>query len=143
NFALGWFFRLFDRGFDLAGRGYVAAVQRMIRVTVLVLLVYGGVIGATYWGYLHLPTGFIPTQDKGYLIASLQLPDSASAERTRAVLDQVARVALDTPGVAHCNAVAGNSFVLSAYGSNFGSMFIILDPFEKRRAPELRAGASL
>ncbi len=143
NIVLGWFFRLFDRGFVLAGRGYVAGVRRLIRVPLLVLLAYAGVLAGTWWGYLQLPTGFIPAQDKGYLIASVQLPDSASAERTRAVMDQIGAIALKTPGVAHVNAVAGNSFVLSAYGSNFGSMFVILKPFDERRTPDLRAAAVL
>ena len=51
----------------------------------LVLIVYGGLLGLTYWSYGQLPTGFIPSQDKGYLIASMQLPDAASAGRTREV----------------------------------------------------------
>jgi multidrug efflux pump len=143
NLLLGWFFRLFDKGFDLAGRGYVAGVRRLIRVPLLVLAGYTAVLAGTYQGYLRLPTGFIPAQDKGYLIASVQLPDSAAAERTRAVLDRIAAVALETPGVAHVNAVAGNSFVLSAYGSNFGSMFIILKPFDERKSPDLAATAVL
>ncbi|MFO0849286.1 MAG: multidrug efflux RND transporter permease subunit [Gemmataceae bacterium] len=132
-------FSFFLSAFGLAGRGYVWAVGKLIRVPLLVVLVYAGLLGLTYWGYLRLPTGFIPQQDKGYLIASIQLPDAAAAERTRAVIDQVSAIALDTPGVAHVNAIAGNSFVLSAYGSNFGSMFIILDGFDKRRSKDLHA----
>jgi multidrug efflux pump len=111
----------------------VWTVGKVVRVPLLVLAGYAGVLGFTYWGYLQLPTGFIPTQDKGYLIASIQLPDAASAGRTREVMDAITKIALAEPGVAHVNAVAGNSFVLSAYGSNFGSMFIILDGFDKRR----------
>src|SRR5207237_4040837 len=96
-------------------------------------------VGAGVWGYQTLPTGFVPQQDKGYLMASIQLPDAAAAERTREAIRKVTSVALSTPGVHHCNAVAGNSFVLSAYGSNFGSMFIILDGFDKRKTPDLYA----
>ena len=168
NGLLGWFFRLFNRTFDVGGRAYTWGVARLLRVAVLVLVGYGGMLAFTAWWYqgaplekgrlvmpafavpftgadvpafdfaevadaLRLPTGFIPEQDKGFLIASVQLPDAASAERTRAVIDKVAVLAKQTPGVRHVNAVAGNSFVLSAYGSNFGSMFIILDPFDERR----------
>src|SRR5205823_10050024 len=107
----------------------------------LVLVVYAGLIALGTWEYRQLPSGFIPSQDKGYLIASVELPDAASAERTREAVDQIARIALATPGVAHTNAVAGNSFVLSAYGSNFGSMFIILDDFPERREPGRHADA--
>ena len=139
NFCFGWFFWLFDRGFDLAGRGYVGIVGGVIRAPIVVMMIYGAVLVLTYWGYLQLPTGFIPQQDKGYLIASVQLPDAASAERTQVVMKEVSEIAIEIEGVKHCNSVAGNSFVLSAYGSNFGSMFIILDDFENRKDPKLYA----
>ncbi len=100
-------------------------------------MVYGGLLGLTWWGFSQLPTGFIPPQDKGYLLASVQLPDAASAQRTRDVIARIERIALDTPGVKNVNSIAGNSFMLSAYGSNFGSMFIILDSFHHRRTPDL------
>ena len=165
----GWLFWLFNRLFDRLGRGYVGLVGKLIRIPALVLLVYAGLVGLGYRGYTKLPTGFIPSQDKGYLIASVQLPDAASAERTRATMDTAATIALectvDVPSkrgedgavekekdgvkrwvrpvkpVAHVNAVAGNSFVLSAYGSNFGSMFIILKPFAERTDPALYSEA--
>jgi multidrug efflux pump len=110
-------------------------------VPAFILVVYFGLIALGTWEYRQLPSGFIPSQDKGYLIASVQLPDAASAERTRHAVDEIAKIALETPGVAHTNAVAGNSFVLSAYGSNFGSMFIILDDFPQRQEPEKHADA--
>ncbi|OWK47356.1 RND efflux system, inner membrane transporter CmeB [Fimbriiglobus ruber] len=133
NFFFGWFFRIFNWSFDVSGRGYVWLVGRTIRIPVLVVAIYGGLLVLTYQGYLRLPIGFIPQQDKGYLIASVQLPDAASAERCIDVMGQISKIALETPGVKHANSVAGNSFVLSAYGSNFGSMFIILDGFDERR----------
>jgi multidrug efflux pump len=139
DLLFGWFFWLFNRAFALSGRGYTWAVGKFIRVPLLLVAVYAGMIAFGSWGYLQLPTGFIPTQDKGYLIASVQLVDAASAEQTRAAMDEIVKVAMGTPGVRHVNAVAGNSFALSAYGSNFGSMFIILDDFDDRRAPHLYA----
>jgi multidrug efflux pump len=139
HLVLGWFFWLFNRGFGLTGRAYGKIVGASIRVPIIVLVLYGGLLALGTWEYGQLPTGFIPQQDKGYLIASVQLPDAASAERTREVIDKIAKIALETPGVRHTNAIAGNSFVLSAYGSNFGSMFIILDNFPERADPELYA----
>src|SRR5262249_12997944 len=100
-------------------------------------------LALTWWGFLQLPTGFIPDQDKGYLLASVQLPDASSTERTTDVIAKVERIALETPGVRHVNSVSGNSFLLSAYGSNFGSMFILLDDFSNRRSPELSGNAIL
>ncbi|MFO0872054.1 MAG: multidrug efflux RND transporter permease subunit [Pirellulales bacterium] len=135
--CLGWLFRILNGTLLRSTHAYVRVVRGLIRVPLLVLLVYGGLVALTWWGFGRLPTGFIPSQDKGYLVASVQLPDSASAERTKEVIARIERIARETPGVKNVNSVAGNSFLLSAYGSNFGSMFIILEPFQKRRSPEL------
>ncbi|MBI3861197.1 MAG: multidrug efflux RND transporter permease subunit [Planctomycetia bacterium] len=136
---LGWLFRSFNAGFHRATRTYVRFVGRLLRVPGLVLAVYGGLVVLTWWSFGKLPTGFIPVQDKGYLVASVQLPDSSSALRTRAVIAKIEKIAKETPGVKNVNSVAGNSFMLSAYGSNFGSMFIILKNFDERRAPGMHA----
>ena len=145
------FGRLFDRSFAWVGRGYVKVVSLGLRVPLVVLAGYAAIVSAGVAGFRTLPTGFIPQQDKGYMILSVQLPDAASAERTQAVMSKVSRIALNTEvtdgtgntvkPVKHVNAVAGNSFVLSAYGSNFGSMFIILDGFQNRRDKALGADA--
>lgn len=137
NLLFGWFFWLFNHAFGFAAQGYGRAVGKAIRVPFVVLAIYAGLISLGAWEYQKLPTGFIPQQDKGYLIASVQLPDSASAERTLEVIQKAGVIARSTPGVHHTNAIAGNSFVLSAYGSNFGSMFIILDDFSQRNGPGL------
>ena len=139
DFLFGWFFWLFNRAFGLSTRLYISIVGKLLRVPVLVLIVYAGLLWLTNWGFQQLPTGFIPTQDKGYFIASIQLPDSAAAIRTRDVVSRIEKIALETPGIKNVNSVAGNSFVLSAYGSNFGSMFIILKDFEERRDPSMYA----
>lgn len=141
DMLLGWFFRLFDWGFHYSERVYIRVVARLLRIPALVLCVYGGLLVLTWWGFIQLPTGFIPAQDKGYLIASVQLPDASAAQRTRDTIARIERIALDTPGVRNVNSVAGNSFVLSAYGSNFGSMFIILEEFEHRRDPKMSSNA--
>ena len=133
DMLLGWLFRIFNWSFERGTNGYVRLVSSAIRVPAIVGVVYLLLLLAGAMGYQIIPGGFIPSQDKGYLIASVQLPDAASAGRTRNAIDKIAAIALDTPGVRHVNSVAGNSFVLSAYGSNFGSMFIILDGFDERR----------
>jgi len=83
------------------------------------------------------PTGFVPQQDQGRFIVSMQLPDSASLERTKAVLADVDRIARQTKGVAHTIAVGGMSFVQQATGSNFASVFVTLDPFDQRKGKDL------
>src|SRR5207237_8059766 len=106
-------------------------------------LVYVGLIGLTGCGFSRIPTGFIPIQDKGYLLTNIQLPDSASLERTIEVTAAIEKIALETPGVAHTLAIPGTSFVLNANSSNYGSMFITFKPFAERRAPDLTGEAIL
>ncbi len=135
NRILSFFFGAFNRGFDRAGKLYTSCVRIMLRGAVVVLLVYGGLIYLTGFTLNHLPKGFIPSQDMGYLLVNVQLPDSASSERTFRVISRMEKMAREVPGVAHTVAVSGQSFLLSAFGSNFASMFIVLDEFSKRPEP--------
>ncbi|HZW33989.1 MAG TPA: efflux RND transporter permease subunit, partial [Isosphaeraceae bacterium] len=130
--VLGWFFDRFNRGFQATARGYARLVGGLLRVFVLVLLVYGGLLVLTYEGFIRTPRGFIPSQDMGYLLVNVQLPDSAALERTQAVIDTINEIAHQTPGVDATVGIAGQSILLNAYGSNFGTMFITLKPFDQR-----------
>ena len=114
-----------------------------MRVGLVVLLVYGGLLGLTVWTFQRAPTGFVPEQDMGRLIVSVQLPDSASLERTQAAIVRMDEIARNTPGVAHVTSTAGMSLVLGANSPNFGTGFIVLDPFDRRQGPELSANAIL
>ncbi|MBV8229123.1 MAG: efflux RND transporter permease subunit, partial [Planctomycetaceae bacterium] len=113
---------------------YGRAVGRVLRLSGVVLLMYGGLLVLTYEVFAHAPTGFIPQQDQGRIIVNVQLPDSASLQRSQEAMALVETIARETPGVAHTVTISGLSFLLSASSSNFGSMFVVLDPFEKRRA---------
>jgi multidrug efflux pump len=139
NAALGVFFRGFNWIFDRATHAYGKTVGWALRLSVIVLVAYVGLIGLTGFGFTRVPTGFIPSQDKGRLLANIQLPDSASLERTLEVTKAMDKIALETPGVAHTLGNPGRSFVLNAIGSNLGSMFITLKPFDERRDPALSA----
>ncbi len=139
NAVLGWLFRGFNRLFDVVTLGYSWTVGKLLRISAIVLLGYGGLVVLTNWVFQHAPTGFIPQQDQGRLIVSVQLPDSASLQRSQAAMAEVDRITRETPGVAHTVTISGMSFLLQSNASNFGSMFIVLDPFEKRRAPGLQA----
>jgi multidrug efflux pump len=137
NDVLSVIFKGFNRLFDGLTALYGTLVGWMLRLSVIVLVVYGGLVGLTYFGFTHVPTGFIPSQDKGYLLVNVQLPDSASLERTVAVMKRIDEIASHTEGVEHTIAVPGQSFVLNAVSSNFGGMFVILKPFHDRHSPEL------
>src|SRR5205814_3416067 len=129
NWALGIFFRGFNWVFDRATNAYGRVVGWSLRLSVIVILVYVGLIGLTGFGFTRVPAGFIPSQDKGRLLVNVQLPDSAALERTTAVMAKVEKIALETPGVAYTIANPGRSFVLNAIGSNLATAFIGLGPF--------------
>jgi multidrug efflux pump len=139
NAVLGWLFRGFNALFDQATILYGWTVSKLLRISLVVLLVYGGLLALTQMTLVSAPTGFIPEQDQGRLILNVQLPDSASLQRTQRAMALVDEIAHETPGVAHTVTISGLSFLLQANASNFGSMFIVLDPFDKRRAPGLHA----
>ncbi len=135
NKVLGTAFWAFNRAFDALGVVYTFGVGLLLRVSVLVLVVYGGMVLLTYQQFVSTPKGFIPGQDMGYLLISVQLPDSASEERTAAVIRQIEKTVMSTPGVRHVTGISGQSFALNAAGSNFGTMFVGLDEYHKRRDP--------
>ncbi|MHB1422379.1 MAG: efflux RND transporter permease subunit [Gemmataceae bacterium] len=136
--TLGWFFWLFNASFRAAESAYAWSVGRLLRRSAIVLAVYGGLLVLTYWTFGNAPTGFIPEQDQGRLIINVELPDSASLQRTIAAMAQIEKIAHADPGVAHTITVSGMSFLLTANSSNFGSMFVTLKPFEERKSSDLR-----
>ncbi len=143
NFALRLFFRGFNVAFAATSRAYTGAVGGLLRVSAIVLLVYVGLLGLTWFTYEKTAHGFIPQQDMGYMMVVVQLPDSASTERTDAVMREMEGIAIKDPGIWHATSIVGQSFALNATGSNYGSMFINLKPYGERRTPDLQAGAIL
>ncbi len=93
NLLLGWFFKIFNVGFETTSNLYSRGVGLLLRGSVLVLAVYGGLLFLTYASFTRVPTGFIPQQDKGYLLVDVRLPDSSSLERTQAVMAQIDKIA--------------------------------------------------
>jgi multidrug efflux pump len=140
--TLGWFFRGFNKFFDWTINGYGRIVGILLRLSVIVLLVYGGLIALTYLGFKVVPSGFIPQQDKGYLVVNAQLPDGASLERTEDIMRRITGSVLETQGVEHAISVPGYSVLISTNLPNVGGMFVILKPFEERKGnPELSGPA--
>jgi multidrug efflux pump len=140
NGAFGWFFAPFNRFFSRAAHGYLRAVGRTLRVAAVALVVYGGLIGLAWLGFATTPTGFVPSQDKQYLVAFAQLPDAASLDRSEAVIKQMSALALKQPGVEHSVAFPGLSINGFTNSPNSGIVFVALKPFEERRAKGESAG---
>jgi len=141
NRLLGAFFILFNAGFRRATSAYAGVVSGLLRVSVLVLLGYGGLLYLTYREFTHTPSGFIPSQDKGYLLVNVQLPDSTSVEHTQAVMRRVEAIAAKAPGVKHTVAISGQSLLLNANAPNFGAMYVMLDDFHHRASADLGGDA--
>jgi multidrug efflux pump len=149
--VLGWFFTLFNKFFDSMTNGYTRIVRMLLRLCLVSLMVYAGLLILTYLAFTSVPTGFIPLQDKGYLVVAIQLPDAASLERSRAVVAQVDRICRGDekdrenypgiPGIEHVITIPGMSILENANGSNFGTMFVILKKFDDRHGADMSGDA--
>ncbi len=139
--SLGWFFRLFNAVFRAGTSVYVRMVGALLRISLVAMLIYGGLLALTYWQFNHSPTGFIPEQDKGYLLLNVQLPESASVERTQKIMAHIESLVRAAKGVKHTVGISGQSLILGANASNLGSMYVILQDFASRRSPSLSADA--
>jgi multidrug efflux pump len=139
--VLGWFFRGFNWTFGKATGGYIRTVGLALRGSLVVLMIYGGLLALTWGLFSKLPRGYIPNQDQGRYYVAVQLPDSSSLERTQAAADHIADIVRPLPGMVHATEIAGQSFTLNANGSNFAQFFVTLDTFDKRRDPSMHAFA--
>ncbi|MFJ7882861.1 efflux RND transporter permease subunit [Pseudomonas sp. NPDC096917] len=137
----GWLFRPFNRFFERASHGYVATVGRVIRSSGIALLLYAGLMVLTFFGFSNTPTGFVPGQDKQYLVAFAQLPDAASLDRTEDVIKRMSDLALKQPGVESAVAFPGLSINGFTNSPNSGIVFVTLKPFDQRKDPSMSAGA--
>ena len=138
---LGGFFARFDRLFKRSSDRYQSAVGKVLNRKALAFAVYLVLIGVTYLGFQAVPSGFVPGQDKQYLVGFAQLPDGASLDRTEEVIRRMSEIAMDTPGVKDAVAFPGLSINGFTNAPNAGIVFFTLDEFENRKSPELSGGA--
>jgi hydrophobe/amphiphile efflux-1 (HAE1) family protein len=143
DFTVGWFFHLFNRGLDKVNSGYVAILKRVVRLSIVVLAVYVGLIALTYFGFKTVPLGFIPQQDQGYLIAAVQLPDASSIDRTDAVVDRMSEIASKIPGVHDTFGVTGFNLLTGTNQTNTATMFLPLSEFGERAGKPGESAAAL
>src|SRR5581483_4254147 len=139
--VLGWFFRPFNRAFAWAGGKYSESVGGILRKSAMALVVYGGLVFLTGWSFNKVPTGFLPSQDKQYLISFAQLPDAASLDRSEAVIRRMMDIGLKVPGVQSAVAFPGLSVNGFSVAPNAGIVFFCLDPFEDRKSKSLSGPA--
>ena len=139
--GLGWIYRPFNRFFERAADLYGRSVQRILRASAIVLVLYVGSIALTYTGFTRVPTGFVPPQDKYFLVGIVQLPAGASLDRTETVAKEFSKLALSEPGVENVVGFPGLSINGFVNAPNAAVLFVMLDPFDARTSKDLTAAA--
>jgi len=127
-----WFYRGFNRVYDKCEGAYTWVIQRAVRQTAMVMVVFMALVSLTGWWFMRLPTGFVPTEDQGYAIIAIQLPDASAQDRTRAVTRKVNTILSETPGVQSWFLIGGMSIMDSSVASNSAAMFITFKPAAER-----------
>ena len=135
------FFRAFDWTFNGGKKFYERFVGATIRRTVIMMIVFLAIVGATGWGFLSLPTGFVPEEDQGFALVSVQLPDAASFQRTEKVVEQISKHLGAVEGIQSWVSVAGFSLLDGSQSSNAATIWVIFEPWEERNRPELQKDA--
>ena len=139
--AFGWLFRAFNRVFRSGANAYSGSVARVIARKAVLIGVYLALIGVTFGLFKAVPGGFVPVQDKQYLVGFAQLPDGATLDRTEDVIRRMSEIALQQPGVDGAVAFPGLSINGFTNSSNAGIVFARLTPFSERRTPDLSGKA--
>ncbi|HEV7733433.1 MAG TPA: multidrug efflux RND transporter permease subunit [Candidatus Binatia bacterium] len=137
------FFRAFNRGYERVERFYTGVVQRMVVRPFIMMGVFAVLLAVTMWGFTSLPTGFLPTEDQGYVIAGVQLPDAASQPRMRRTTEKINEIIASIPGVADWNTVGGNSILDGTSASNAATFYIVFEPWDQRTDPDKSQDAIL
>jgi multidrug efflux pump len=141
NFLFGWIFRGFNWVFSRGTKGYSRGVGGILGHKASVMVVYALMLGAAFWLFRTVPGGFVPAQDKQYLVGFAQLPDGATLDRTEDVIRRMSDITIKEPGVESAVAFPGLSIAGFSNSSNAGIVFSTLKPFEERKDPSLSAGA--
>jgi len=137
----GWLFTPFNRLFNRASERYTWMVRKVIRFGGIIGILYFGLVALTGVQFSQTPTGYVPGQDKQYLVAFAQLPDASSLDRSDAVIRRMSDIALDHPGVLHSVSFPGLSINGFTNSPNSGIVFVTLDEFENRTTADLSANA--
>ncbi len=134
-------FRAFNTVIEGTTTSYSWLVNTMLRRRAIMMILYVVIVAVAGWRVMALPTGFLPQEDQGFLFTNVQLPDAASQERTREVIDRVNAILAKTPGVEHVTAIGGFSLLSGTNASNAATFFISLTPWSERQTPALQAEA--
>lgn len=126
-------YRWFNKLFTSSENGYTKVIGKMVKRPIFAILVFAAICFAAFWGFSKWPTSYLPEEDNGYFLTSVQLPENASLERTDSIMKQVTSEIMSMPEVKDVISVAGTSFLAGGAGSNLGSMFVVLKPWDERK----------
>lgn len=136
-----FFFRAFNSAFDVTSGAYKGMIRWSVRLVLLVMLVFGGLVALTGWSFQLLPTGFVPSEDQGYIFVDVQLPDAASKQRTVQVMESIDEICANTDGIADYISITGYSLLSGSASSNVGFVAVMFEPWDERKTPELSQDA--
>ncbi|MCG7585658.1 efflux RND transporter permease subunit [Photobacterium sp. OFAV2-7] len=136
-----WLFVPFNRFFDWGSNAYSGTVKRVIRGAGIVMVLYAGLLALTGYQFVETPTGYVPSQDKQYLVAFAQLPDASSLDRTEDVIREMSSIALAHPGVESSVAFPGLNINGFTNSPSSGVVFVTLKPFAERQEEHLSGNA--
>jgi HAE1 family hydrophobic/amphiphilic exporter-1 len=129
-------YRGFNYLYERCSQGYVALLTTLLPRWLAMMTLFAALAGLTGWWYTRVPTGFLPNEDQGYIIAMMQLPDAASQQRTHEVVREVDRILKDTPGVSTWFSIGGLSLMDNSSASNVATFFVRFDEWSQRTTPE-------
>jgi len=132
-----WFFRKFNQVFEWSRSRYLKGVRWLIRAWFVVFLVFIGLIGLTYYMFKIVPTGFVPSEDEGYMLVMLQGPEGSSLERTAKASGRVEEILMKIPGVKNVIMIGGYNLLTSAMDSSCSTAFVMFKPWDERKTPQL------
>lgn len=138
-----FFFRGFERVLDASRTGYVSLVTRLVRRLAIAIVLYIAFVAGAVFGFMEVPSGFLPDEDQGFVFVNAMLPEGASLERSQAVLDDLERQILEIPGVDHTIGIGGYSFLDGVNTANAASVIVTLRPWEERTDVEQGIAAIL
>ncbi|WP_437192542.1 efflux RND transporter permease subunit [Planctomicrobium sp. SH527] len=138
-----FFFRWFEAVYGFTERVYVAIVRWLVRNILIGCAAFAGLLVLTGWWYSQLPTGFLPTEDQGYCMIAVQLPDAASQERTREVMSKIDDMLSKVKGISDWITIGGMSLLDNSSASNAGTVFVTFEPFEEREKNHIPMGLIL
>ena len=134
-------YRWFNKGFDVTLAGYVSIITSMIKKPVAAMLVFLVLSLGAFYGFMKWPSSFIPAEDLGYVITSVQLPNASAFDRTVEVTERLQKVVMEYPEVENVLVINGFSTLFGSQSSNMGTFFVVLKPWHDRHGEEHSADA--